>query len=51
MVTTHFVYNVDGKEIKRKIKIGDLHALTEGPECGEFILHILSDYDYRFITN
>ncbi len=51
LVTNHFIYNVDEKDIKRKLRIQDLHALTEGPDCGEFILHVLGDYDYRFISN
>lgn len=51
LVTNHFIYNVDNKDVKRKLRIQDLHALTEGPDCGEFILHVLGDYDYRFISN
>ena len=56
MVTNKYVYNIDkhesdhSKVIKRKIELDRLHALTEGTDCGEFILHVQGEYDYQFIT-
>ena len=50
MVTNKSIHNVDGNEIKRTIEIERVHALTEGKDCGEFILHVVGDYDYQFIS-
>ena len=55
-MTNFYVYNIDkhekdeSKVIKRKIELDRLHALTDGTECGEFILHVQGEYDYQFIT-
>ena len=52
MISNKYVYNLDLKEsklkemIKRKIEIKDLHAVTDGKDCDEFIIHVKGDYDY-----
>jgi len=38
------------KDLKRKIKIVDVEAITKSKESNEFVLHIPSEYDYNFIS-
>lgn len=37
-----------GKEIKRKIALSSIKGITVGIYGSEFVLHIPSEYDYRF---
>ena len=48
MITTEAVYNVYGKTIKRKIPISSIYAVTLSKKSSEFVLHVPSEYDYRF---
>ena len=51
MITNKYFYNLKAKvNIKRKIKILAIEAITKSisPESLEFVLHVPSEYDYRF---
>jgi len=42
------MYNVSGKTIKRKIPISKLWGITVARVGFEFVLHIPTEYDYRY---
>jgi len=62
MITTHAVYNLNPSKffknvigfffkkflIKRKILIEDIRAMSISTESSEFVIHVPSEYDYRF---
>eukprot|EP00826_Nyctotherus_ovalis_P007529 TRINITY_DN1189_c0_g1_i4.p1 TRINITY_DN1189_c0_g1~~TRINITY_DN1189_c0_g1_i4.p1 ORF type:complete len:530 (+),score=174.62 TRINITY_DN1189_c0_g1_i4:155-1744(+) len=50
VITSKFVYNMKGKNIKRKISLAEVTATTQSrhPESQEFIIHVPSEYDYRY---
>jgi serum/glucocorticoid-regulated kinase 2 len=48
VITNENIYNVSGKSIKRKISLGKLWGITVSKMSFEFILHIPTEYDYRY---
>ncbi len=50
MITTHAVYNISGKTQKRRIELPLIYAVTVSRRSSEFVLHIPTEYDYRFST-
>ena len=53
MITNLNVHNVKKDEIKRTISLKDIVGLsvTTETEGDEFVVHVLADYDYRFISD
>lgn len=51
LITNKFVHNLKKEDIKRSIKLHDISGLsvTTEPDGNEFVVHVKSDYDYRFI--
>ena len=51
IITNEAVYNLKGKDIKRRIKIENLKAVTISDQSDEFIIHgNESEYDYLFVS-
>ena len=57
LLTTKYFYNLKGYsfikiELKRKIRLNKILAITVSiiQNCGEFIIHVPTEYDYRFIS-
>ena len=51
MITNKAVYNLDGTEIKRRIKLEDIYGITVSTLSNQFIIHGKSnEYDYLFIS-
>ncbi len=50
MVTTRALYNLDGSQIKRKIDLRNIKAVTVGTLSSEFVLHVPEEYDYRYAS-
>lgn len=52
MVTDLHVLNIKGTKIQRAIRVGNILGLTKSTDsqCGEFVIHVQDDYDYRFTT-
>lgn len=54
VVTSDKVYNIKKNKIKRQIPIFKLSGISKTVSSGtknEFTLHILTEYDYRFISD
>ena len=50
LITDHAIYNLNGTEIKRRIKIEDIKAFTVSKTSNQFIIHgSQSEYDYLFV--
>lgn len=51
MITSHNVHNLKKEDIKRSIALKDIVGVTVTTEAegDEFVIHVLADYDYRFI--
>lgn len=47
-LTTHAVYNLSGKRLKRRIALSSLKGITKSRAGDQFILHVPVEYDYRF---
>lgn len=47
-VTEHFILNLKKFEVKRKIEIGQLKAITQSLTSKEFVIHVNKSYDYRY---
>ena len=51
MITNKAVYNLDGTEIKRRIKLEDIYGITVSTLSNQFIIHGKSnEYDYLYIS-
>ena len=51
MITNKAFYNLDGTEIKRRIKLEDLYGITVSTLSNQFIIHGKSnEYDYLYIS-
>jgi len=51
MITDLAFYNLDGSEIKRRIKLEDLYGITVSTLSNQFIVHGKSnEYDYLYIS-
>lgn len=52
MVTSEKIYNFKKNKIKRQIPIYKLSGISKNlaGAKNEFTLHVLSEYDYRFIS-
>lgn len=51
MITDKAFYNLDGNEIKRRIKLEDLYGITVSTLSNQFIIHGKSnEYDYLYIS-
>ncbi|KAL4493039.1 hypothetical protein ABPG72_020818 [Tetrahymena utriculariae] len=48
MITNHFVYNLKGLSLKRKIDIQKIKKIIQNRQNCEFILNIPDEYDYRY---
>lgn len=48
MLTTKHIYNLKQYKVRRKIPITDVIAIIKASYNTEFVLHIPTDYDYRF---
>ncbi|KAL4426738.1 hypothetical protein ABPG74_006110 [Tetrahymena malaccensis] len=48
MITNHFVYNLKGLSLKRKIDIQKIKKIIQNRQSYEFILNIPDEYDYRY---
>lgn len=48
MLTTKHVFNLKGLRVRRKIPIQDVKAIIKAAGQDHFILHIPTDYDFRF---
>lgn len=48
MITNLFLYNCDGKNIKRKIDLNKIDGITISELGSEFSIHVPDEYDYRF---
>lgn len=48
MITNRAVYNLSKLKVKRKIMLGAIHACTLSKKGIEFVLHVPSEYDYRY---
>ena len=52
MITNKAFYNLDGNEIKRRIKLEDLYGITVSTLSNQFIIHGKSnEYDYLYISS
>ena len=65
LVTTKAIYNISKQnimtqmialfassfQVKRKIDIGKLSAITVSDMSSEFIIHVCGEYDYRYSCN
>ncbi len=50
MVTERAVYNLKKTSVKRKIPIELIKGITVSKLGTEFVLHVPSEYDYRYST-
>ena len=50
-MTTQNIYNFKKKTLKRKINIGKIGGLIVGSNIKEVVLHIPSEYDYRYVID
>ena len=51
MVTDHAFYNLDGAEIKRRVRLEDLYGITVSKLSNQFIIHGgLNEYDFLYIS-
>lgn len=48
MLTNKAVYNISKTKIKRRIEITKIAACTVSKKGVEFVLHVPSEYDYRY---
>jgi serum/glucocorticoid-regulated kinase 2 len=48
VLTTKNIYNLKQYKVRRKIQITDVIAIIKASYNAEFVLHIPTDYDYRF---
>ena len=48
ILTTKHIYNLKSTKVRRKIPITDVKAIIKQKKGTQFILHIPTDYDYRF---
>ena len=51
LITTKAVYNLKGIDIKRKISLEKIKAVSVSSMGTEFVLHIPSEYDYRYASS
>lgn len=50
LITNKAIYNIDKKELKRKIDIKNVKGLTSSTETDEFVLHCVElEHDYHFM--
>ena len=51
LITNKNVHNLKKEDIKRSINLGEIAgvSVTTEPDGNEFVVHVSSDYDYRFI--
>jgi serum/glucocorticoid-regulated kinase 2 len=51
LITNAALYNLKGKnyECKRRIPIEKITSLTSSNMSGELVVHVLAEYDYRFV--
>lgn len=50
VLSTKHIFNLKGFKVRRKIAITDVKAIIKAAGSPQFVLHIPSDYDYRFET-
>lgn len=48
LITNEGLYNIYGKNIKRKIRLEMIYGVTVSRKSTEFVIHIPDEYDYRF---
>ena len=48
LITNEGLYNILGKNIKRKIRLEMIYGVTVSRKSTEFVIHIPDEYDYRF---
>lgn len=48
ILTTKHIYNLKHYKVRRKIPITDVRAIIKSAHDNQFVLHIPTDYDYRF---
>lgn len=48
LITNAAVYNLKGSEVKRRIDADRIEAISFSKIGTEFILHVPSEYDYRY---
>jgi len=50
LITNKFIYNLKKKSLKRKISLLNVGATTvsESKDSNEFVIHVPSEYDYRY---
>jgi len=51
VITSQGVYNVDGTKIKRRLdlkEIGGISKTIQASNLNEFVIHVPSEYDYRY---
>lgn len=51
VITNQAIYNVKGTEVKRRIDIQKVKAISFSKIGTEFILHIPTEYDYRYASS
>lgn len=51
LITTHAVYNLKDTDIKRRIQLDNIKGLSISRIGPEFVLHVPSEYDYRYAAD
>ena len=50
VITNNAIYNLKGKQLKRKIEISKLKGITNSSKTNEFVLHGNEEYDYLYYS-
>lgn len=50
VLTDNAIYNVKKTQVQRRIRYDDLESITISKSSSEFVIHIKSAYDYRFLS-
>jgi len=50
MITNKNIVNLSKHTIKRKIPIKKVYGITVSNLCGEFVIHVPEEYDYRYLS-
>jgi serum/glucocorticoid-regulated kinase 2 len=48
LITNKAVYNLKGSDVKRRIDVALIKAISFSKIGTEFVLHVPSEYDYRY---
>ena len=50
VLTENAIYNIKKSQVKRRIALEKLDAITISTTTSEFVLHINDEYDYRYLS-